>query len=45
MALHSIVESSSKGDIDCNDFVELCSQTLVQLEEEEYIYQYIQAHA
>jgi hypothetical protein len=44
VALQSIVEGSASDKIACDDFVGQCSRVVVQLEEEEYIFQYIQAH-
>jgi len=44
VALQSIVEGSAYDKIACDDFVGQCSRVVVQLEEEEYIFQYIQAH-
>ncbi|DBA84597.1 TPA: radial spoke protein [Trebouxia sp. C0005] len=44
VALQSVVEGNASDKIACDDFVGQCSQVLVQLEEEEYMFQYIQAH-
>lgn len=44
VALQSIVEGNASDKIACDDLVGQCSQVIVQLEEEEYVFQYIQAH-
>ena len=44
VALQSIVEGNASDKVACDDFVGQCSRVIVQLEEEEYIFQYIQAH-
>jgi len=44
IALHSIVEANATDEVACDDFVRQCSRVIVQLEEEEYMLQYIQAH-
>jgi len=44
VALQSIVEGNASDKVACDDFVGQCSRVIVQLEEEEYMFQYIQAH-
>jgi len=44
VALQSIVEGNASDKVACDDFVEQCSRVTVQLEKEEYMFQYIQAH-
>ena len=44
VALESIVEGNASDKVACDDFVGQCSRVIVQLEEEEYMFQYIQAH-
>ena len=45
VALQAVIESFHDDSIDHNSFVELCSRTLTQLEEEQYVFQYLQVHA
>ncbi|DBA98801.1 TPA: radial spoke protein [Trebouxia sp. C0004] len=44
VALQCIVEGNASDKVACDDFVGQCSRVIVQLEEEEYMFQYIQAH-
>jgi len=44
VALQSIVEGNASDKVAYDDFVGQCSRVIVQLEEEEYMFQYIQAH-
>ncbi len=44
IALQSIVEANATDEVACDDFVSQCTRVIVQLEEEEYMLQYIQAH-
>ena len=44
VALQSLIEAYPESNITSDRFVELCSQTLTQLEEEQYVFQYLQVH-
>ena len=39
------MESNAADGTDTEEFAEQCSQLLMQLEEEGYMFQYVQAHA
>ena len=39
------MESNTADGINTEEFGEQCSQLLMELEEEEYMFQYVQAHA
>ena len=44
VALQSFVEGNATDKVACDDFVGQCSRVILQLEEDEYMFQYIQAH-
>ena len=44
VALQSFVEGNATDKVACDDFVGQCSRVILQMEEDEYMFQYIQAH-
>ena len=44
MGLRATIEGNSQGSITCQRFEDLCSRQLMQMELEEYVLSYMQAH-